>query len=82
MNSIVLGPHLKYSSCIFKDASTTSTEAEADMLELYIERSQLKDGLSLLDLGCGWGSPVSSWLADFLAARLQLCQSLPHRGSK
>ena len=61
---IVLGPHLKYSSCIFKDASTTLTDAEVDMLELYIERSQLKDGMSLLDLGCGWGS-----VALFMAGR-------------
>ena len=37
---IVLGPHLKYSSCVFKDESTTLTEAEIDMLELYVKRSQ------------------------------------------
>merc|ERR1712179_99934 len=61
---IVLGPHLEYSSCVFKDESTTLTEAEIDMLELYVERSQMKDGLSLLDLGCGWGS-----VALFMAAR-------------
>merc|ERR1719320_1461227 len=60
----LLGPHLKYSSCIFKDNSTTLTDAEVDMLELYVERSQMKDGLSLLDLGCGWGS-----VALFMAAR-------------
>merc|ERR1712013_58213 len=64
MGRIVLGPHLKYSSCIFKDDSTTLTDAEVDMLELYVERSQMKDGLSLLDLGCGWGS-----VALFMASR-------------
>ena len=26
------------------------------MLELYITRSGMRDGLALLDLGCGWGS--------------------------
>ncbi|MBA0719415.1 hypothetical protein Golax_007101 [Gossypium laxum] len=26
------------------------------MLELYCERSQLKDGQTVLDVGCGWGS--------------------------
>ena len=62
---IVLGPHLKYSSCVFKDDSTTLTEAEVDMLELYVERSQMKDGMSLLDLGCGWGS-----VALFMAGKL------------
>jgi len=61
---IVLGPHLKYSSCVFKAASTSLTDAEVDMLELYAERAQLEDGMNLLDLGCGWGS-----VALFMAAR-------------
>ncbi len=26
------------------------------MLELYCERAQLHDGMSIVDLGCGWGS--------------------------
>jgi len=61
---IVLGPYLKYSSCIFKTSSTTLAQAEVDMLELYVERSQMKDGMNLLDLGCGWGS-----VALFMAAK-------------
>ena len=32
------------------------------MLELYAERAGLKDGMRILDLGCGWGS-LSTWLA-------------------
>lgn len=26
------------------------------MLDLYCERAQLEDGMSIVDLGCGWGS--------------------------
>ena len=26
------------------------------MLELYIERADIKNGHEILDLGCGWGS--------------------------
>lgn len=26
------------------------------MLDLYCERAQLKDGMHIVDLGCGWGS--------------------------
>ncbi len=32
------------------------------MLELYAERAGLRDGMRMLDLGCGWGS-LSTWLA-------------------
>jgi len=61
---IVLGPHLKYSCGLFRSNSSTLTEAEEAMLEVYVERAQLKDGMDLLDLGCGWGS-----VALFMAAR-------------
>jgi len=53
---LCLGPHLKYSSCYFKDETTTLSEAEVAMLELYVTRAEMTNGLSLLDLGCGWGS--------------------------
>lgn len=33
------------------------------MLELYAERAQLKDGQSVLDVGCGWGS-LSMFIAE------------------
>ncbi|KAL3646743.1 hypothetical protein CASFOL_009287 [Castilleja foliolosa] len=43
--------------CYFTDKSNTSEDAEKAMLELYCERSQIKDGHSVLDVvGCGWGS--------------------------
>lgn len=33
------------------------------MLELYCEKSQLKDGHAVLDVGCGWGS-LSLYIAN------------------
>ena len=36
----------------------TLDDAEEAMLKLYCERSNLKDGHTVLDLGCGWGSLV------------------------
>ena len=33
-------------------------DAEETMLKLCCERSNLKDGYTVLDLGCGWGSLV------------------------
>ncbi|KAF5178224.1 Pavine n-methyltransferase [Thalictrum thalictroides] len=40
----------------FKDESTTLDESEVYMMDLYCERAQIKDGQSILDLGCGHGS--------------------------
>lgn len=51
----VLGPHLKY-SCGLWDGAATLAESELRMLETTAERAGLEDGMSILDLGCGWGS--------------------------
>jgi len=63
---LCLGKHLKYSACLYKDASPKCglDAAEAAMLALYCERAQLADGQRILELGCGWGS-----LSLFMAAR-------------
>ena len=58
----VLGPRMKYSACLWPDASTTLAVAEERMLELYLQRAGLRDGMQVLDLGCGWGS-FALWLA-------------------
>ncbi|KAF5176163.1 (S)-coclaurine N-methyltransferase [Thalictrum thalictroides] len=53
---ITNGNNLKGSCCYFEDDSTTIDEAEIAMLDLYCERAQIKDGHSVLDLGCGQGA--------------------------
>jgi cyclopropane-fatty-acyl-phospholipid synthase len=53
---LVLGPHLKYSSCLFRTPLDSLGTAEASMLDLYVERAELKPGQRILELGCGWGS--------------------------
>lgn len=60
---LVLGKHKKYSSCIYRNGTTTLDEAEADMLKLYCERGQFEDGMDVLELGCGWGS-LTLWLGE------------------
>lgn len=67
----VLGKHLKYSSGYWKDlkaplpprGQAAFDASEEAMLELYAERAALKDGQTILDLGCGWGS-FSLWAAQ------------------
>lgn len=59
---LTLGPYLKYSCCLWNDDTTTLEQAENNMLKLYCERANLTDGMSVLDMGCGWGS-LSLFLA-------------------
>jgi cyclopropane-fatty-acyl-phospholipid synthase len=75
----VLGPRLKYSCCLFEDGDDLAV-AETRMLDLCCERAEVEDGMSLLDLGCGWGS-LSLYLAQrFPGSRiLAVSNSKPQR---
>ena len=59
----VLGPRLKYSSCRFSSPHTTLAAAEDEMLRETCERAEIANGMSVLDLGCGWGS-LTLWIAE------------------
>lgn len=65
----VLGRHLKYSCGLWEDGVQSLDQAEERMLEHYVERARLADGMRILDLGCGWGS-----LSLYLARRLPSAQ--------
>ena len=60
---LVLGSRLKYSCCHWPAGIHTIDEAEEAMLRLTCTRAQIRDGLEVLDLGCGWGS-LSFWIAE------------------
>lgn len=51
-----LGPQLKYSSAYWPEGVRTLADAEEAMLDLTCHRALLKDGQTVLELGCGWGS--------------------------
>ncbi|KAF8893483.1 S-adenosyl-L-methionine-dependent methyltransferase [Infundibulicybe gibba] len=53
-----LGPFGKYSSCLYPTGKESLAQAETLMLESYCEKAQLKDGLDILDLGCGMWSDL------------------------
>lgn len=76
----VLGEQLKYSSAYYPDESTTLDEAEEIMLALTAERAELRDGMDILELGCGWGS-LSLWMAkNFPGSRItSVSNSAPQR---
>ena len=52
----IMGAHLKYSCGLFDKNTISLDEAEENMLQLYIERLDIKNNQKILDLGCGWGS--------------------------
>ena len=46
-----LGPRMKYSGCLYTTGNETLGQAEVDMLETYVEKAGLVDGMRILDLG-------------------------------
>jgi len=60
---LVLGPRRKYSGCFWPGGVDSLAAAEDAMLELACARAGLVDGMTVLDLGCGWGS-LSGWIAE------------------
>ncbi|MDI6451224.1 SAM-dependent methyltransferase [Anaerobaca lacustris] len=59
----VLGPRLKYSCCYWPDGVASLAQAEEASLEQICRRAGIADGMTVLDLGCGWGS-FSLWTAE------------------
>ncbi|POS85246.1 Cation-transporting ATPase [Erysiphe pulchra] len=51
-----LGPRMKYSCALYAKGGETLAQAEIAMLESYVKKAGLQDGMTILDLGCGWGS--------------------------
>ncbi len=58
-----LGPRLKYSCCHWGDGVADLKSAEESALAITCDRAGIQDGMSVLDLGCGWGS-FSLWAAE------------------
>ena len=77
---LVLGKRLKYSGCFFPPGVETLDAAEEAMLDLYVQRARIEDGMDILDLGCGWGS-LTLYLAErFPGARIMaVSNSRPQR---
>ena len=57
-----LGPYMKYSSGLWPEGVTCLEACEEAMLQLTCRHAHIEDGMTVLDLGCGWGS-LSLWIA-------------------
>jgi len=62
---LCLGPCKKYSSGLWPTKQTTFEQSEVFMLDLYCERAGVKDGMHIVDLGCGWGSLTLHLIAKY-----------------
>ncbi|KAL8648374.1 MAG: hypothetical protein Q9210_005022 [Variospora velana] len=65
-----LGPRMKYSACLYPTGKETLGQAEVEMLDTYVKKAELKDGLAILDLGCGWGSGALYFAEMFPHSRI------------
>ncbi|MYF77921.1 MAG: class I SAM-dependent methyltransferase [Acidobacteria bacterium] len=59
----VLGRHRKYSCGYWPEGTVSLDDAEAAALELTGRRAGVRNGMDVLDLGCGWGS-LALWIAE------------------
>ena len=64
----MLGPTMNYSCGYWKDASTLD-EAQNNKMELICRKLDLKEGMSVLDIGCGWGG-LSLSMAEHYGAKV------------
>ena len=58
----VLGALNKYSCCHWSDTTNDIDSAEIEALQMTCEHAGLRDGMEILELGCGWGS-LTTWMA-------------------
>ncbi len=68
--ALILGPRRKYSCCLYPDARTTLEEAEVLALEETCVHADLRDGQTILELGCGWGSLSLHMAETYPGARI------------
>lgn len=61
--ALFMGERRKYSCCYWPEGVDTLEAAEEAMLKLTCERAGVRDGMRILDLGCGWGA-LSLYLAE------------------
>ena len=54
----VLGPSMAYTCAVFPYADATLEQAQEEKFDLVCRKLELKPGMRVLDVGCGWGGMV------------------------
>ncbi|MFN8103118.1 MAG: class I SAM-dependent methyltransferase [Acidimicrobiia bacterium] len=55
---IVLGPTMAYTCAVYPNASADLETAQSEKFDLVCRKLDLRPGMRLLDVGCGWGGMV------------------------
>jgi len=63
--ALLLGPTLVYSCAYFATPQTSLDDAQVAKLDLVCRKLDLRPGMRLLDVGCGWGSLVLHAAANY-----------------
>lgn len=66
----VLGENQKYSSCYWQPQDKNLNDAERSALQETCLHADLRDGLQILELGCGWGSLTCFMAKQYPNARI------------
>jgi cyclopropane-fatty-acyl-phospholipid synthase len=56
--TLITGGAWKVYSCNLWDGAATETESQERKLDLLAEMMELRPGMRVLDVGCGWGGPL------------------------
>ena len=62
-----LDPSMSYSCAYFKNEDDSLEQAQHNKVHYILEKLYLKEGMTLLDIGCGWGG-----LAEYMARNYQV----------
>ena len=65
---VMLDTRLKYSCGLWATGAADLDAAQEAMLGLIVQRAEVRDGQSILDLGCGWGA-----MTFYIAERFSDC---------
>ena len=59
----MLDPYMNY-SCGFWESAKNLTEAQEAKMDMICKKLQLQPGMSVLDIGCGWGG-LARWMTQY-----------------
>jgi cyclopropane-fatty-acyl-phospholipid synthase len=54
----ILGPSMAYTCAVYTDPGNSLEEAQYEKFDLVARKLGLREGMRLLDVGCGWGGMV------------------------
>jgi cyclopropane fatty-acyl-phospholipid synthase-like methyltransferase len=70
-------PSRTYSCAYFDPADLSLEQAQTAKIDLNLDKLDLKPGMTLLDIGCGWGATMkrATWPSAVSPSRSSACGS-------